>query len=139
MRYLLDTHTCINLIKNPESVSQFIRHRPQDLAIGVISFYELKKNLETGSCSKRTRQALDQFLEAFNLVFLDGSAAGEAALIQSQLEAQNETIHPYDLMTAAIARSKNMVLVTDRIHQFKKIRGLDLETWTGQPDQAEHA
>ncbi|WP_022663765.1 PIN domain-containing protein [Desulfospira joergensenii] len=131
MRYLLDTSTCIRLIgkRSLEAVVNLLHHPPRDMAISVISFFELRCGIEKSRSPGRAEKALDKFLGSFNLIFLDGSAANEAARIMAHLETKGISISHPDLLIAGTARSRKMTLVTDKIEKFKGIQGLYLENW----------
>ena len=58
---------------------------------------------------------------------LDRSSALESAIIRAQLEKKGMPIGPYDLLIAGLARSRDMVLVTNNIKEFEKVVGLQLE------------
>ena len=131
MQYLLDTSTCIRLIreKSPGAVAKIMQHPPRDMAISVLAFFELRHGMEKSRNPGQAEKALDKFLNSFNLIYLDGSAADEAAKIRIQLESSGSSMNFLDLLTAGIARSRSMTLVTDKIGEFTKIQGLYLENW----------
>lgn len=64
-----------------------------------------------------------------NLVDLDISAARESAAIRAELEKQGTPIVSYDLLVAGIARSRDMVLVTNKTREFDGIVRLNMENW----------
>lgn len=131
MRYLLDTDICIYLIKKrpPEVLDRFRQHSPRDVAISTITLFELAYGTEKSQYPQRSKDALAKFLLPLNLMHLDRSAALESASIRSQLEKKEMPIGPYDLLIAGLARSRDMVLVTNNVKEFEKVVGLHLENW----------
>lgn len=131
MRYLLDTNICIYLIKkhSPEIIERFRKHAPQDVAISTITLFELQYGIEKSQFRQRSEAALDKFLQPLNLVELDRSAAIEAAAIRGQLEKTGMSIGPYDLLIAGLARSREMILVTNNTREFERVAGLHVEDW----------
>lgn len=131
IRYLLDTDICIYLIKNrpPEAIEQFRQHSPQEVAISIITMFELEYGVQKSDYQKRSEDALAKFLQPLNLIYMDHPAAKEAAAIRAQLEKQGLPIGPYDLLIAGLARSRDLTLVTNNTHEFKRIDGLHLENW----------
>jgi tRNA(fMet)-specific endonuclease VapC len=131
MRYLLDTNICIYLIKkqSPEIFERFRKHSPQDVAISTITLFELQYGVEKSQYRQRSGDALVKFLLPLNLVELDRSAAIEAAAIRAQLEKKGISIGPYDLLIAGLARSRDMMLVTNNTKEFERVGGLHLENW----------
>ncbi len=131
MHYLLDTNTCIYLIKKrpPEVLERFRQQSPQDVAISTITLFELQYGVEKSRYPQRSKAALSKFLLPLNLINLDRSSAMEAAIIRAQLEKKGLRIGPYDLLIAGLARSRGMTLVTNNIREFERIAELHLENW----------
>ncbi len=131
MRYLLDTDICIYVIKKHPSqvIEQFKRHSPGDIAISTITLFELQYGVEKSRQRSRSGQALTRFLSPLRLLVLDSEAALEAASIRAQLHKMGKPIGPYDLLIAGLARSKDMILVSNNSKEFERIEGLRLENW----------
>jgi tRNA(fMet)-specific endonuclease VapC len=130
-KFLLDTNICIYIIKkHPEAVlNRFRQHSPKDVAISIITLFELEYGIEKSRHAKRSRQALSKFLSPLTLVGLDRDAVSEAASIRARLEKKGMPIGPYDLLIAGIARSRDMTLVTNNTKEFERIGTLKLENW----------
>ena len=131
MHYLLDTNICIYLIKKrPLAVlERFSKYSPKDVAISTITLFELQYGIEKSQYRQRSKDALAKFLLPLNLINLDRSSAVEAAIIRAQLEKKGMPIGPYDLLIAGLARSMDMILVTNNTREFERIDGLHLENW----------
>ncbi|MBF0231561.1 MAG: type II toxin-antitoxin system VapC family toxin [Desulfamplus sp.] len=131
MRYLLDTNICIYLIKKRpvEVIERFRQHSPKDVAISIITLFELQYGIEKSQYRKRSEDALTKFLQPLDLIDLDRSSAIEAANIRAQLEKKGMPIAPYDLLIAGLARSQSMTLVTNNTREFERIADLRLENW----------
>jgi len=131
MYYLLDTNICIYLIKKhpPEILERFREHLPQDVAISIITLFELQYGVEKSQSRQRSGDALAKFLLPLTLIDLDRLAAEEAAAIRAQLEKKGISIGPYDLLIAGLARSRDLTLVTNNTREFERIVGLHLENW----------
>ncbi len=133
MRYLLDTNICIYLIKKrPEKVvAHFKQHPPRDVAVSIITVFELEYGVQKSRFRKRSQEALGKFLLPFMVLNLDRASVEEAAAIRCQLEKTGMTIGPYDILIAGLARSRNMTLVTNNTREFERVEGLALENWAG--------
>ena len=131
MHYLLDTNICIYLIKKrPLAVlERFSKYSPKDVAISTITLFELQYGIEKSQYRQRSKNALAKFLLPLNLINLDRSSAVEAAIIRAQLEKKGMPIGPYDLLIAGLARSMDMILVTNNTREFERIDALHLENW----------
>jgi len=136
MRYLLDTNICIYLIKQrPKEVfERFAQVSPKDVAISVITLFELQYGVEKSRYKEQSEKALAKFLLPLNIINLDRPSAVEAASIRAQLEQEGIPIGAYDLLIAGLARSRDMTLVTNNTREFERITGLKLENWVGIGD-----
>ncbi len=76
-----------------------------------------------------TQDALDRFVLPLTILDIDRQAATDAANIRAQLERKGTPIGPYDLLIAGLARSRNMILVTNNTKEFERIDNLLLENW----------
>jgi len=131
MQFLFDTDICIYLIKErpPAVLERFKRHSPKDCAISTITLFELQYGVEKSQHRQRSEAALAKFMLPLNLIELDVSAAREAATIRAELEKNGLPIGPYDLLIAGIARSRDMILVTNNTEEFGRVARLHLENW----------
>lgn len=131
MKYLLDTNICIYLIKKhpPEVLNKFRQHSPQEVAISIITLFELQYGVEKSQYRQRSEDALSKFIRPLNIIDQDRSSALESAKIRAQLEIQGLPIGPYDLLIAGLARSQDMTLVTNNTREFERIAGLHIENW----------
>ncbi len=131
MHYLLDTNICIYLIKKRplEVLDQFRQHPLQDVAISTITLFELKYGAQRSQQIKRTQKALARFFLPLTILDIDRPAAADAAIIRAKLESNGTPIGPYDLLTAGLARSRKMTLVTNKTKEFERVEDLLLENW----------
>ena len=131
MNYLLDTNTCIYILnKKPASTLTHIQtKRPEQVAISTITQAELEYGLARSRSPERNRIALLQFLFPFQLLDFDQLAAVQYGMIRSNLEQKGKPIGPLDLLIAAQAKSRNLILVTNNEKEFKRVEGLKIENW----------
>jgi tRNA(fMet)-specific endonuclease VapC len=131
MNYLLDTNTCIYVInKKPSAVVERIQtKRPEQIAISTITHAELEYGISRSKYPEQNRVALLEFLFPFLILDFDQMAAVQYGLIRSYLESKGKPIGPMDLLLAAQARSRDLVLVTNNEKEFRRIEGLKIENW----------
>jgi tRNA(fMet)-specific endonuclease VapC len=112
------------------------QHPPTDLACSIICFHEQMLGCHTYISQARRAedvvrgygmlvQVLRDFSEALVIPF---DAA--AAVVFEGLVAQRVRVGTIDLRIAAIALSREMVLVTRNASDFRKMPGLRIEDWT---------
>ena len=132
MKYLLDTDVCIYLInKRPSSVLEKL-HACQagDVGVSAVTVAELRYGASKSQRSGQNHEALDLFLAPFEMMAFDESAAIAYGEIRAQLEKAGDPIGPLDMLIAGQAKSLNVVLVTNNVREFKKVKGLKIEAWS---------
>ena len=131
MNYLLDTNICIYIInKKPASVIKRIQTKqPEQIAISTITQAELEYGIARSRYPDQNRIALLEFLFPFLLIDFDQMAAVQYGLIRVSLESRGKPIGSMDLLLAAQARSRDLVLVTNNEKEFRRIEGLKIENW----------
>ena len=130
MKYLLDTNICITLInERPKKVlAHFKRHSLEDIGISSITASELAFGVAKSASSKNSA-ALEAFLLPLNVVDYDAGAAMIYGDIRATLEKQGKTIGPLDMLIAASALSRQLILVTNNEKEFRRISKLKVENW----------
>ena len=131
MKYMLDTNSWINLIKHrPGPILEMMREvDPSDICISSVTYAELSYGIEKGAFAEKNRIALILLLSNITILPFDDRAAGEYALIRSELERAENPIGLLNTMIAAHARSAGCTLVTSNIRDFKRIRNIRIEQW----------
>jgi len=131
MRFLLDTDTCIYLIKKkPPSVIEKLRAcQAGDVGISAVTVAELRYGASKSQRVQQNHEALDLFLAPFEVVKFDETAAAAYGEIRAQLEKAGQPIGPLDMLIAAHAKGMNVALVTNNVGEFKRVKGLKVETW----------
>ena len=131
MRFLLDTDTCIYLIKKkPPSVIEKLRAcQAGDVGISAVTVAELRYGASKSQRVQQNHEALDLFLAPFEVVTFDETAAAAYGGIRAQLEKAGQPIGPLDMLIAAHANSLSVTLVTNNVGEFKRVKGLKVETW----------
>mgnify|MGYP001133742308 FL=1 len=131
MRYLLDTDTCIYLIKkqSPEIIERFKSHKISAVAVSIISCFELEYGVRNSDNVRQNKAALNKFIDSIHLIGMDRLAADSSALIRAELKKKGTSIGPYDTFIAGIALSQNLILVSNNIREFERVEGLKIENW----------
>ena len=131
MRYLLDTNTCISVMRNEP---HFMRHMaalsPDDCAISTITGYELYTGVAKCTDPGREAAKVERLLRTVHAVPYDWAAAQEAAKIRADLESRGCPIGPYDVLLAGQATAAGLILVSANVAEFSRVVGLSLEDWS---------
>ena len=135
MSYLFDTNICIYIIKkSPEKVlkklEDIIKKNPeQDFYITSITLSELYYGVEKSSQQEKNLLALKGFLSMFKVLDFDHISAQIYGEVRASLEKKGNLIGPYDLQIASIALANEMILVSNNLKEFDRIKGLKTENW----------
>ncbi|MFW6367066.1 MAG: type II toxin-antitoxin system tRNA(fMet)-specific endonuclease VapC [bacterium] len=134
MRYLLDTNTCIYIIKrSPEDVYQrFRRLHVGDVGISAITFCELQFGVSKSGNPDKNQHALTEFLGPLDVLDFPADASPIYGTIRAHLQRAGTPIGNYDLLLAAHALHQGLVLVTNNTKEFKRVPDLRIENWIEQ-------
>jgi tRNA(fMet)-specific endonuclease VapC len=131
MNFLIDTNICIYIMNNrpPEVVQKFKNTEVGFIGLSSITVSELHYGASKSKRQKQSLKRLDEFLTPFDIMPYDENAAKYYETIRSQLEQQGDVIGPLDLLIAAHALSRDLVLVTNNEKEFRRIKSLKVENW----------
>jgi tRNA(fMet)-specific endonuclease VapC len=130
LTYLLDTNTCVYAIKRDSGVLRNLQeHGPDDFGISAITVAELWFGAAKSSRPHQTRSSVDAFLEPFEILPFTTEAADDYADIRLELEKGGRPIGERDLLIAATARSRRLIVVTSNVREFGRVAGLEVEDW----------
>jgi tRNA(fMet)-specific endonuclease VapC len=129
--YLLDSNICIYIINGkPKEVVQKIKeYNPPEIKLSSISIAELEYEVFKSENREKNRQALLHFASAFDIVDFNDDDAEIYGLIRADLEKKGQVIGPYDMQIAAQAISRNIILVTNNVKEFRRVKTLKIENW----------
>jgi tRNA(fMet)-specific endonuclease VapC len=131
VKYLLDTNICIYIIhrKLPAMTRRVQAFQPGQLGISSITVAELEYGIHQSSQPERNRIALASFLLPFEIIDFDQAAAAEYGEIRAWQTAHGKIVGALDLLIAAQARSRGLVLVTNNEKEFSLIAKLQIVNW----------
>ena len=129
--YLLDTNICIYIINNrPEHVIEHIKTlNPHQVKLSAISVGELEFGVAKSKSKEQNRQALIHFASAFDIIAFNDRDAEIFGIIRADLSNRGQVIGPYDMQIAAQALSRDLILVTNNVSEFSRIKNLKIENW----------
>ncbi len=130
MRYLLDTNAVIGLLKDITSPLALRARRddPRDVGLSSIVAHELYYSAFKGQRRAENLRRLDAI--CFEVLPFDKEDAIAAGEVRATLAAVGSPIGPYDVLIAGQARARNLILVTDNVREFERVKDLRLENWS---------
>ncbi|MBN2362701.1 type II toxin-antitoxin system VapC family toxin [candidate division WOR-3 bacterium] len=129
--YLLDTNICIYIIKKkPADVLKTLKIKSKkDIYISAITIAELEFGVSKSQFPEKNKIALIEFLSIFNILAFDDKDAVNFGIIKTDLEKKGKIIGQMDLLLAAQAKTKKLILVTNNIKEFERVDGIRIENW----------
>ncbi|MGH7858724.1 MAG: type II toxin-antitoxin system tRNA(fMet)-specific endonuclease VapC [Candidatus Binatia bacterium] len=133
MRYLLDTNVCVDYLTGrfPRVIERIRESSPEDLCVSSVAMAELRYGAEKSAHRSRNHARLDVFFQEVRILDFDAGAASEYGRVRRELESAGKPIGPNDMLIGAHARALTLVLVTDNVREFRRIRRLRVENWRG--------
>jgi tRNA(fMet)-specific endonuclease VapC len=134
MKILLDTDTCIELIRRraPGVLRRLKRYAPGDVVISSITLAELAFGVSKSAQPDKNRAALDEFASAFVVAPFDEPAANCYGPVRAALQQSGNAIGSLDMLIASHALSLEVVLVTHNVREFSRVRGLPVVDWVAE-------
>lgn len=131
MDYLLDTNTCIYIIKKKpvEVFERFRGLKPGSMAISTITLAELHFGVMKSSNPAKNLEALEKFLIPLDIIDFDYNATKVYGEIRAYLEQKGTPIGSLDTLIAAHAQSHGLTLITNNVREFSRVPGLCVENW----------
>jgi tRNA(fMet)-specific endonuclease VapC len=131
MKYMLDTDTCITLIRqrSPRLLEKVVSFMPGEIGLSVITVAELHYGVEHSQYRDKNRDALIQFLLPFDIADFDHDAALAYGSIRADLEAKGLPIGAMDTLIAAHSLALEVTLVTHNLGECQRAPGRKVGGW----------
>ena len=129
-RYMLDTNIVSDLMRHPQGrvFERIVEVGSDQLSISIITAAEIRYGCAKKGSPRLLAQA-EAILGSIEILPFDVPADAEYGGIRAELEAEGKTIGPNDLLIAAHCYSVGAKLVTDKVDEFSRVRGLQVENW----------
>jgi len=131
MKFMLDTNTCIYIIKRKPSnvIERFIQTEISQIGISSITLSELSCGVSKSSKPEQNQLALAQFIAPLEIMPYGDEAAQYYGDLRTHLEKQGTPIGSLDMLIAAHALSIGCTLVTNNEKEFIRIPNLKIDNW----------
>ena len=131
MKYLLDTSTCIDIIKKK---SQAVFAKLKGLEVGevgvsAITYAELEYGVANSNDPPKNRLALTEFLGPLEIMDFPSQVAPLYGILRASLVRSGKIIGPFVLLIASHAIYLRAILVTSNIKEFSRVPELQIDNW----------
>ena len=131
MKYMLDTNTCIYIIKRKplNVIERFRQLEISQVGISSITLSELLYGVSKSSNPEQNQMALAQFIAPLEILSYGDEAAQYYGPLRTHLEKQGTPIGSLDMLIAAHTLSIDSILVTNNEKEFNRIPKLKIDNW----------
>ncbi len=131
MKFLLDTNTCIYIIKQKPAkvIKRFKRTAISHIGISSITMSELSYGVYKSSKPEQNQMALAQFVAPLEILPYGDEAIHYYGHLRAHLEKSGTPIGALDMLIAAHALSCNCTLVTNNEKEFMRVPDLKIQNW----------
>ena len=131
MKVMLDTNTCIAIIKRkpPQVLKRFNEYKLGEIGISWVTLAELKFGVAKSQHQEKNQAALDEFVLPLEIANFNHEAARVYGRMRAMPEKKATPIGSLDMMIGVHALSLGVTLATNNTREFARIRGLIVVDW----------
>jgi tRNA(fMet)-specific endonuclease VapC len=130
MKWMLDTDTCIAIIKKHPGALKKLRGKSiGQVGISAITLGELAFGAAKSNQPAEANAALGDFLLALEVAPFNEHAAMHYGPVRASLSRRGKPIGPLDTLIASHARALEVVLVSHNAREFGRVEGLRVDDW----------
>jgi tRNA(fMet)-specific endonuclease VapC len=128
LRYMLDTNICIYVMKHyPPKLGDRFNRLAEQLCISSITVAKLHYGAEKSARRLENLPAIEQFVARLEVMSFSPKAAAHHGQIRAVLERAGRPAGTYDMLIGAHARSEGLIVVTNNMHEFERMPGVQVE------------
>ncbi len=129
MEYLLDTNICIYLFKGKFNLDKkLLEVGLSNCAISEITYAELIYGAEKSKKREANLDLVENFTsQIIILPIFNGIKI--FAKEKARLRKEGEIISDFDLLIGATAIANKMIMVTNNVSEFSRMRNINIENW----------
>ncbi|PDT34606.1 VapC toxin family PIN domain ribonuclease [Rhizobium sp. M10] len=130
--HLIDTNAVIALIgrKSEALLKRVVDSDEGSIGLSTIVMHELYYGAYKSAKISYNLETLRLFMADFPAVGFEREDALASGEIRAALAAKGTPIGPYEVLIAAQAKTRDLVLITNNVGEFRRVDGLDVEDWT---------
>jgi tRNA(fMet)-specific endonuclease VapC len=131
MKVMLDTNTCIAIIKrkSPQVLKHLNDYKVGEIGISWVTLAELEFGVAKSQHQEKNQAALDEFVLPLEIANFNGEIARVYGRMRAALEKKGTPIGALDMMIGAHALTLGVTLATNNTREFSRIKGLSVIDW----------
>ncbi len=127
--YLLDTDTCVNILRGNEEVIKRRRGVYLEVVTSEITASELYFGAARSADPMKNKRRVDEFLQSLRVIPIGRQGAQFFGVVKAMLKADGTLIPDADLWIGSISRAQKLTVVTGNKKHLGRIPGVLIEDW----------
>jgi len=125
--YLLDTSVIINYLRGKKQTVELIDKIEGEMCSSFICLAELFEGVYRANNKLEIKDAITNFFKSLSEVYsVDSEIAEYFGKIRSDLKVKGNVIEDIDIFLAATCLAYDLVLVTDNVKHFSRVKNLKI-------------
>ena len=130
---LLDTDTCIGLLKGDDAVVAAWRSCGDQCALPSMVVGELYYGAFKSTVREEELNRVAMFVDIFPVILPSKRSMSRFGEIKANLKLKGMPLADADIIIASIALEEGFPLVTGNVKHYSRIEGLTIENWFSRP------
>ncbi len=129
MKYLLDSNICIHFLRGKYNIIEKLNEVGIDnCAISEITLAELVFGAEKSDNPKKNHQLIEKFIGQLSILPIF-DAIQTYGKEKARLQSEGKMINDFDLFIGCTSIENDLIMVTENIKEFERIKGIKIENW----------
>lgn len=129
MKYLMDTDWIVHWLNGKKNIVKRVKElREEGLGISMISIAEIYEGIFGSKDPERHEKTFKEFLTGVIVLEITKEICKKFGELRNELRQRGELIGDFDLLIASAALINNLIILSDNVEHYKKIKGLKFET-----------
>ena len=129
MKFLLDSNVCIHFFRGKYNIIDKINEVGIDnCAISEITLAELFFGAEKSDNPKKNLKLIEKFIGQLSILPIF-DAIQTYGKEKARLQNEGKMISDFDLLIGCTSIENHLIMVTENIKEFERIKGIKIENW----------
>ena len=129
MKYLLDSNICIHFLRGKYNIIEKLNEVGIDnCAISEITLAELVFGAEKSDNPKKNHKLIEKFIGQLSILPIF-DAIQTYGKEKARLQSEGKMISDFDLLIGCTAIENDLIMVTENIKEFDRIKGIRIDNW----------
>ena len=129
MKFLLDSNICIHFLRGKYNIIEKLNEVGIDnCAISEITLAELVFGAEKSDNPKKNHKLIEKFIGQLTILPIF-DAIHTYGKEKARLQSEGKMISDFDLLIGCTSIENDLIMVTENIKEFDRIKGIRIENW----------